>query len=1529
MNAQIIRQRFHEIITTTEKLPGAIGITGKKEKANKTVLLNQQQAIAPLPPVSDVLVNNNAGALPLSGFTQSGTSIVAFGNNVVVAFNDAGPLAMGQNKVSGFAYSLDGGVSFTDGGTLPASFMGDGGYPVLARNNTSGRIYLATLGFTTSVLQVFKSDDNGVTWSAPVVGSPGGSIEDKHWITVDNYPGAGNGNVYIASRSFAAGSGLHLYKSVDHGNSFFPNAGILLSVTPSAQGANVVVGPDHSVYVFWYETGFIRMRKSMDFGATFGPPVTVALGLVGGVNGDLGLTGIRNGTVTPAPFRTSEFPHAAVNPVSGHIYVTYGNDGAGTDKADVFITSSSNGGATWAAPVKVNDDATTTDQWQPTVAVMPDGLNMGVFYYSRQEDPANNLYKYYSRMASISGTLINFGVSIPVSGVASLPEFGRDAVINSVFMGQSDQVATTAEGFFVSWADNRSDYLAGLPRKDPNVYFSKFGTTGPSPIPSLTLFATALSGGNGNGTLDANEVNNLTVTLKNLGGATATGISAELSSSSPGIVVTQNTSAYNDLGTGISDDNLSAFVITTNSEYTCGGADFILTVDYDGGSQVFNFSLPTGGILGQALSFHNNTVTAITDLTTIDIPIQVSGFTGSIGKASLSLHLTHTFDADLNINLISPDGVSVELSSGNGGTGDNYGVSCNLRTIFDDGGPSFINSGVAPFAGTFKPEISLSILNGKSGTAVNGTWILRIRDIATQDVGSFQCATLSLAPSVCSAPIIAAGSTIISESCTAANASIDPGETVTVSLCLQNVDATDATDNLVATLQNTGGVTNASGAQTFGELLPGGVPVCRNFTFTADGNCGGTITATLQLQDGTTDYGTVTYTFTLGGADVESQTFSNNTDITIPVLGSGNIYPSIISVAGLSGALSKITVTLTGLSHTFPADVDMLLVSPAGQKMILLSDAIGGADWVNTNYILDDDAIELVGATGVPQSGTFKPTNYVSGDLFAAPAPAGPYESPSSSGTATLASVFTGNPNGNWSLYIVDDSGFDEGSLSGWSLTISTATSSCCSETTCTITCPADISVPNDPGVCGAIVNFDPPEVTGTCGVVTTVPASGSLFPFGTTTVTATSTSGSTCTFNVTVTPLTALDCSITGSTSICNVETTEWCAPENMSDYEWTGPAGFKAFTRCITIGDPGIYLLSYTDGNGCRKECNSELTVQSCAVACTYSQGFYGNKKGIACYTHNGVSSSISTTQLMLNAFDITTSKVFGNVANNQFFTLYRTDITNGNIFKMLPGVGNSSVLGVDNTAPLDGAYYADQNTWSLVPIPKTGSQKGRINNMLLSQLITLWFNIRTSASLGIIPLTEDTLVTKAQSECGSGIPSGAEQKFGLPHEVVVYLNDAANGYSSNINGLYDLANDVLGGANDDLSAAVVQNAIAVINNAFDKCRVLTGTLPYIAPLEVARIQRPGSQENIVSGFTVSAYPNPAKTAFKLLVKSKQEGKISIRVTNLLGQLVETRTIMSNQLIQIGESYKTGTYFIEVRQGLERRQLKLIKLE
>ena len=218
-------------------------------------------------PSVNALINNNNGVFNCNGFTQSETSVVSFLSTIVVGFNDSGSYENGgtlTNHFTGWSRSTDSGATWTDGGRLPASAGGDLGDPVLARDNTSGTIYFATLGFSTeNVIQVFRSTNNGATWLTPVNGAPGKTgMQDKDWITVDNFSGSGNGNIYLVERDFGAGDGIYFFRSTDGGATFAPSGGT--EIVSSMQGAFVTVRPDHSIHVWWYDfdAASIKAAKS-------------------------------------------------------------------------------------------------------------------------------------------------------------------------------------------------------------------------------------------------------------------------------------------------------------------------------------------------------------------------------------------------------------------------------------------------------------------------------------------------------------------------------------------------------------------------------------------------------------------------------------------------------------------------------------------------------------------------------------------------------------------------------------------------------------------------------------------------------------------------------------------------------------------------------------------------------------------------------------------------------------------------------------------------------------------------------------------------------------------------------------------------------------------------------------------------------------------------------------------------------------------------------------------------------------------
>ena len=199
--------------------------------------------------------------------------------------------------------------------------------------------------------------------------------------------------------------------------------------------------------------------------------------------------------------------------------------------------------------------------------------------------------------------------------------------------------------------------------------------------------------------------------------------------------------------------------------------------------------------------------------------------------------------------------------------------------------------------------------------------------------------------------------------------------------------------------------------------------------------------------DVTVNYETVDGCATAGGA-----TLSNSAPISFGSSGSFP-YPSIVTAPAGLGTVTKVRVVLHGLSHTFLSDVDVLLVGPDSQSVLLMSDVGRDTDASNATLTFDDSAPYLP-AWAAPVSGTFRPTNFddVSDDVFPAPAPAGPRGS-------ALATFIGANAAGDWRLFAVDDHSGDIGQIAGgWSVILNTTVGGDYTATSGTLTIPAGAS---------------------------------------------------------------------------------------------------------------------------------------------------------------------------------------------------------------------------------------------------------------------------------------------------------------------------------------------------------------------------------------------------------------------------------------------------------------------------------------
>ena len=203
--------------------------------------------------------------------------------------------------------------------------------------------------------------------------------------------------------------------------------------------------------------------------------------------------------------------------------------------------------------------------------------------------------------------------------------------------------------------------------------------------------------------------------------------------------------------------------------------------------------------------------------------------------------------------------------------------------------------------------------------------------------------------------------------------------------------------------------------------------------------------------------------------------FSNTNPVSLPSTTdqvspkAASPYPSTITVRGLSGTISKVTVTLNNWTESsasaFPGDRDFLLVGPTGATFEFLGGVGGFHGFSNLNLTLDDSAANALSSAQLV-SGTFKPTNRNTGlcTNFLSPAPASA-NCAAPNGTATFASIFNGgNPNGSWSLYAMNiGTGDPAGTVSGgWTLTITVAAAANTSTTVSSNLNPSFTSAPNN-----------------------------------------------------------------------------------------------------------------------------------------------------------------------------------------------------------------------------------------------------------------------------------------------------------------------------------------------------------------------------------------------------------------------------------------------------------------------------------
>ncbi|MGZ4011515.1 MAG: PKD domain-containing protein [Flavisolibacter sp.] len=330
-----------------------------------------------------------------------------------------------------------------------------------------------------------------------------------------------------------------------------------------------------------------------------------------------------------------------------------------------------------------------------------------------------------------------------------------------------------------------------------------------------------------------------------------------------------------------------------------------------------------------------------------------------------------------------------------------------------------------------------------------------------------------------------------------------------------------------------------------------------------------------------------------------------------------------------------------------------------------------------------------------------------------------------------------------------------------------------------------------------------------------------------------------------------------------------------------WTGVEGGTYYV--LGTGVAPTYCTSTT----------ASATVHEfdCSTFYTLTQGYYGGKNGKTCIG----TTPVNTIKYLLGTTDLV-------VGTTNSVTVPGTDAGANKLNSVLPGGSTPVALPVGNCTITDNTCFK---------YPAYLTKQGKINNVLLSQTITLMLNTRWDGGrLLLFQLQSGWLTTQKLTGCGDSTvvvtqcSDGVVSSIKMNQNVLNYL-----GANNMVQDLLNLANGVLGGTlipgqNGVPSYSDVNDAIDAINQSFDEGRRFLAYYPnkqtcdslFPAASTIVTTfgtSRETTQSQTIAaskGVSVTAYPNPYTDKVSFTIESDVAGYGSLQVYNLMGQKVKT---------------------------------------
>lgn len=582
---------------------------------------------------------------PAGGQAEVTIAVDPTGQHVVIGFNDTRGFSLNPVSISGFAYSDDGGVTFTDGGQLPSvskgnigatlfpQVFGDPDVKFVAEGGGCQFIYSSIMvkglgaspAFTgtAQTISIHRSTDCGHSWTGPfeitaatnptsvLVDGNARDAADKEFIDVD----PDTGRVLVSWTNFTditvipGGTEIRTAYS-DNVMSATPptwSAGVVLNsgaaFSESGSMPRFAGNGSANAYVVWNQDGSStvtpysgfpytnqRFSRSINNGAAWSAPITLGGPDSFPIDYILGND------------RVHQLPGLAVDnssgPNQGNVYVVWANN-ASQDGADVVFQRSTNGGVSFSSPVSLNGrPGVDRAQWFPYVAVDSTTSRISVMFYDQGISGSGDVLETTWTYSDDGG--VTWSRPSPLTGRPFHGGYGNDTGQPNL----GDYIGCTARSgaLFATWAGTPPvvSFVDGQPTSSFTVPDFVFGrrTAGNA---AIALGTVTLTDSGGNGFIDPAETVSFQLPLRNMvtNAATApvtfTSVSATVTTSTPNVTVLQGTRAYPDIAPGATATNALAFTVQVGAGFVPGTRiDFTLAVTAAQGATTLLFTQNTG-----------------------------------------------------------------------------------------------------------------------------------------------------------------------------------------------------------------------------------------------------------------------------------------------------------------------------------------------------------------------------------------------------------------------------------------------------------------------------------------------------------------------------------------------------------------------------------------------------------------------------------------------------------------------------------------------------------------------------------------------------------------------------------------------------------------------------------------------------------------------------------------------------------------------------------------------------------------------